>query len=62
MTISCNTKSTALSYSSIITNKTVEMTAMKTFRFIEVATLSHRQEETDEFFKVLRGDSGHLHE
>ena len=35
---------------------------MKIFRFVDVATLSHRQEETDRFFKVLRGDSGHLRE
>ena len=35
----------------IISNKTVEMIAMKIFRFVEVATLSHRQEETDGFFQ-----------
>ena len=39
MTISTKTKSTALSYLLIITNKTVEMIAMKIFRFLEVATL-----------------------
>ena len=50
MTISTETNSTALSYLSIITNKTVAMIAMKIFRFVEVATLSHRQEETDGFF------------
>ena len=62
MVISTKTNSTALSYLSIITNKTVEMIGMKIFRFVEVATLSHRQEETDGFFKVLRGDRGHLRE
>ena len=62
MTISTKTNSTTLSHLSIITNKTVEMIAMKIFRFVEVATLSHRQEETDGFFKVLRGDRGHLSE
>ena len=62
MTISTKTNSTALSYLSIVTNKTVEMIAMKIFRFVEVATLSHRQEETHGFFKVLRGDRGHLRE
>ena len=62
MTISTKTNSTALSYLSIITNETVEMIAMKIFRFVEVATLSHRHEETDGFLKVLRGDRGHLRE
>ena len=62
MTISTETNSTALSYLSIITNKTVEMIAMKIFKFVEVATLSHPHEETGGFFKDLRGDSGHLHE
>ena len=62
MTISTETNSTALSYLSIITNKTVEMIGMKIFRFVEVATLSHRHEETDEFLKILRGDRGHLRE
>ena len=56
------TNSTALCYLSIITNKTVEMIAMKIFRSVEVATLSHRQEETDGLFKVLRGNRGHLRE
>ena len=62
MTISIKTNSTALSYLSIITNKTVEMIAMKIFMFVEVATLSHRHKETDGFFKVLRGERSHLHE
>ena len=62
MAISTKTISTAISYLSIITNKTVEMMAMKIFRFVEEATLSHRHEETDGFFKVLRGDPGHLRE
>ena len=62
MTISTKTNSTALNYLSIITNKTVEMIAMKIFKFVEVATLSHRHEETGGFFKVLRGDRGHLRE
>ena len=62
MTISTKTNSTALSYLSIITNKTVEMIAMKIFRFVEVETLSHRYEETDGFLKVLQGDRDHVHE
>ena len=60
MAISTKTNSIALSYLSIITNKTVEMIAMKIFRFIEVATQSHRHEEAGGFFKVLRRDRGHL--
>ena len=62
MAISTKTNSTAISYLSIITNKTVEMIGMKIFRFVEVATLSHRHEETDGFFKVFRGERGHLRE
>ena len=62
MTISTKTNSTALSYLSIITNKTAEMIRMKIFRFVEVATLSHRHVETDGFFKVLQGDRGQLGE
>ena len=62
MAISTKTNSTALSYSSIITNKTVEMIAMTIFKFVEVATQSHRHEETGGFFKVLRGERGHLRE
>ena len=56
MTISTKTNSTALSYLSVTTNKTVEMIA----KFIEVTTQSHRHEETGGFFKVLRGDRNHL--
>ena len=55
MTICTKTNSTALSYLSIITNKTVEMIAMEIFRFVEVATLSHGQEKTDGFFKLYEG-------
>ena len=62
MSISTKTNSTAPSYLSITTNKTVEMIAMKIFTFVEEATLSHRYEETDGFFKVLQGDRGHLRE
>ena len=62
MTISTKTNSTTLSYLSIITNKTVEMIAMKIFMIVEVATLSHRHEETGGFLKVLRGDRGHSRE
>ena len=62
MAISTKTNSTALNYLSIITNKTVENIAMKIFRFVEVATQSHRHEETGGFFKVLRGERGHLRE
>ena len=62
MTIGTKTNSTAASYISIITNKTVEMIGMKIFRSVEVATLSHQQQETDGFFKVLRGDRDHLRE
>ena len=60
--ISTKTNSTALSYLSVITNKTVEMIVMKIFRFVEVATLSHRHEETGGVLKVLRGERGHLRE
>ena len=60
MTISTKTNSTSLSYLSVITNKTVELIAIKIFKFVKVATLSHRCEETGGFFKVLRGDRGHL--
>ena len=35
---------------------------MKIFKFVEVATQSHRHEETGGFFNVLRGDRGHLRE
>ena len=62
MTISTKTNSTTLSYLLIITNKTVEIIAMKIFRFLEVATLSHRHEDTGGFFMVLLGDRGHLSE
>ena len=62
MPISTKTNSTALSYLSVITNKTVEIIAMKIFKFVEVATQSHRREETGGFLKVLRGDRGHLRE
>ena len=54
MTFSTKTNSAALSSLSIITNKTVEIIEMKIFRFVEVAILSHRHEETDGFLKVLR--------
>ena len=57
MTISTKTNSTALSYLSIITNKTVEMIAMTIFKFVEVATQSHRHEETGGLLKVLRRGS-----
>ena len=61
MAISTKTNSTALSYLSVDTNKTVEMIAVKS-KFVEVATLSHRREETGGFFKVLRGERGDLRE
>ena len=48
--ISTKTNSTALSYLSVITNKTAEMIAVKIFKFVEVATLSHGHEETGGFF------------
>ena len=50
MTITTKTNSTALSYLSIITNKTVDMIGMKIFRFVEVATQLHRHEKIDGFF------------
>ena len=62
MAINNKTNSTALSYLSIISNKTVEMIAMKIFKFVEVATQPHRHEETGGFVKVSRGDRGHLRE
>ena len=60
MAISTKTNSTALSYLSIITNKILEKIAMKIFKFVEGATQPHCHEETGGFFKVLRGDRGHL--
>ena len=62
MTISTKPNSAALSYLSIITNKTVEIIAMKIFKFVEAATQSHRHEDTGGFFKDLRGDRGYLRE
>ena len=38
------------------------MIAVKIFKFVEVATLSHRHEETGGCVKVLRGARGHLRE
>ena len=55
MTISTKTNSTALSYLSVITNKIVEMIAMKIFKFVEVATLSHCHEETGGFWRFYEG-------
>ena len=55
MTISTKTNSTALRYLSIITNKTVEMIGMKIFRFVEVATLSHRQKKLVDFLRFYEG-------
>ena len=49
MIISTKTSSIAGSYLSIIGNKTVEMIAMKVFKFVEVATQSHRHEEIGGF-------------
>ena len=60
--ISTKTNSSAISYLSIITNKTEEMIAMKIFRLVKIATQSHRHEETGGFLKVLRGDRGHFRE
>ena len=50
MAISTKTNSTALKYLLIITNKTVEVIVMKIFKFVEVATQSHRHEEPGGFF------------
>ena len=58
MAISTKTNSTTLSYLSVITNKTVEIIAMKIFRFVEVATCK----ETGGLFNVLQGECGHLRE
>ena len=55
MANSTKTNCTALSYLSIITNKTVEIIAMKIFKFVEVATKSHRHEETGEFLRFYEG-------
>ena len=60
MAISTKSNSTALSHLSVITNKTVEMIAMKIFKFVTVATQSHRHEKSGGFLKVLQGDRGHL--
>ena len=43
----------------MFTNKTLEMIAMKIFKFVEVATQSHHHEETRGYLKVLRGERGH---
>ena len=51
MTISTN----ALSYFSIIPNKTVKIIVIKIFRFVEVATLSQRHEETGGFCRFYKG-------
>ena len=53
MAINTKTNSTALSYLSIITIKTVETIAI--FKFVEVATQSHRQEETGGFRRFYEG-------
>ena len=53
MTISTKYNNTALSYLSIITNKTV--VAMKIFMFVEVATQLRRQEETDGSLRFYEG-------
>ena len=53
--ISTKTNSTALSYLSVITNKNVEMIAMKIIKFVEVERLSHRHEETGGFFWFYEG-------
>ena len=56
MTISTKTNISAQHYLSGITIKSVEMIAMKIFRFVQVATQSHRQEETKGFFfKFYKG-------
>ena len=55
MTISTRTNSTALSYILIITKKALEIIEMKIFRFLELATLSHQQEETDGFLRFYKG-------
>ena len=57
MAISTKANSAALSYLSIIANKTVEMIAMKIFKFVEVATLSHRYEETGGFLRFYEGST-----
>ena len=62
MTFSTETKNTALSYLLIISNKIVEMIAMKIFRLVEVATQPQRHEESGWFLKVLRGDRGQVRE
>ena len=48
--MSAKTNSNALTYLTINTNKTVEMIAIKIFKFEQVATESHRHEETGGFF------------
>ena len=55
MTISTKTNITTLSYLSIIINKTVEMIAMKIFRFVEVATQSHWLKKLMDFEGFTRG-------
>ena len=55
MAIRTITNSTAISYLSIITNKTVEMIAIKIFQFVEVATQSRRHEGTGGFWRFYEG-------
>ena len=55
MTISTKTNGTALSYLSVITNKTVEMIVMKIFRFVEVATRHDDTKKRMDFLRFYEG-------
>ena len=55
MAISTKTNSTALSYLSNITNKTVEMIAMKIFRFVEVANSHTATRKLVDFLRFYEG-------
>ena len=55
MTISTKTISTGLSYLLIITNKTVEMIAMKIFRFVEVARCHINTKKLVDFLRFYEG-------
>ena len=55
MTISAKTNSTALSYLSIITNKTVEMIAIKIFCFIEIEHCHIDKKKLMDFLRFYEG-------
>ena len=55
MTIRTKTNSTALSYLSVITNKTVEMIAMKIFKFVEQQHCHTATKKLVDFWRFYEG-------